>query len=127
MLLTGGVEVFLTTGSALKENLALRTIVVAGHERVEGLTNIVVDHRRAARLALEQLRDLGHKEIAFIKGQTMSSDSAVRWNAICEVAQQLGIRIRPELTVQLEGFDSTPAIGYPFAKQLLARQHPFTA
>ncbi len=127
MLLTRGVEGFITTDTSLKENLALPTVAVAGHERVEGLTNIVLDHRRAARLALEHLRDLGHKEIAFIKGQTMSSDSAVRWNAICEVAQQLGIRIRPELTVQLEGFDSTPAIGYPFAKQLLARKHPFTA
>ncbi len=51
----------------------------------------------------------------------------MRWNAICEVAQQLGIRIRPELTIQLEGIDSTPAIGYPFAKQLLGRKHPFTA
>jgi LacI family transcriptional regulator len=127
MLLTRGVEGFITTDTSLKENLALPTVAVAGHERVEGLTNIVLDHRRAARLALEHLRDLGHKEIAFIKGQTVSSDSAVRWNAICDVAQQLGIRIRPELTVQLEGFDSTPAIGYPFAKQLLARKHPFTA
>jgi LacI family transcriptional regulator len=127
MLLTRGVEGFITTDTSLKEDLALPTVAVAGHERVEGLTNIVLDHRRAARLALEHLRDLGHKEIAFIKGQTMSSDSAVRWNAICEVAQQIGIRIRPELTVQLEGFDSTPAIGYPFAKQLLARKHPFTA
>jgi len=32
-----------------------------------------------------------------------------------------------ELTVQLDGIDSTPAIGYPFAKQLLARKYPFTA
>jgi DNA-binding LacI/PurR family transcriptional regulator len=127
MLLTRGVEGFITTDTSLKEKLGLPTVAVAGHERVEGVTNIVLDHKRAARLALEHLRDLGHKEIAFIKGQTVSSDSAVRWNAICEVAQQLGIRIRPELTVQLEGFDSTPAIGYPFAKQLLARKHPFTA
>ena len=43
------------------------------------------------------------------------------------MGQQLGIRIRPELTIQLAGIDSTPAIGYPFAKQLLARKHPFTA
>jgi len=27
----------------------------------------------------------------------------------------------------LEGMDSTPAIGYPFARQLLARKQPFTA
>ena len=127
MLMTRGVEGFITTDTSITEQLVLPTVAVAGHEHVEGLTNIVLDHKRAARLALEHLRDLGHEEIAFIKGQTMSSDSSVRWNAICEVAQQLGIRIRPELTIQLEGVDSTPAIGYPFAKQLLARKQPFTA
>src|SRR6266852_1715627 len=127
MLLTRGVEGFITTDTSILEKLALPTVAVAGHEPVEGVTNIVLDHKRAARLALEHLRDLGHEEIAFIKGQTISSDSGVRWSAICEVAQELGIRIRPELTVQLEGTDSTPAIGYPFAKQLLARKHPFTA
>src|SRR5712691_11134072 len=127
MLLTRGVEGFITTDTSLTEKLALPTVAVAGHQRVDGVTNIILDHKRAARLALEHLRDLGHEEIAFIKGQTISSDSAVRWSAICEVAQQLGIRIRPELTIQLEGIDSTPAIGYPFAKQLLARKHPFTA
>src|SRR6266436_421147 len=127
MLLERGVEGFITTDTSIREKLPLPTAAVAGHERVEGVTNIVLDHKRAARLALEHLRDLGHEEIAFIKGQPFSSDSGVRWSAICEAAQELGIRIRPELTVQLEGTDSTPAIGYPFAKQLLARKHPFTA
>jgi DNA-binding LacI/PurR family transcriptional regulator len=127
MLLTRGVEGFITTDTSISEKLALPTVAVAGHERVEGVTNIALDHKRAARLALEHLQGLGHEEIAFIKGQTISSDSAVRWSAICEVAQELGIRVRPELTIQLEGTDSTPAIGYPFAKQLLARKQPFTA
>src|SRR6267378_3681093 len=127
MLLTRGVEGFITTDTSITEKIALPTVAVAGHQHVDGVTNIILDHTRAARLALEHLRDLGHEEIAFIKGQTISSDSHVRWSAICEVAQELGIRIRPELTIQLEGTDSTPAIGYPFAKQLLARKIPFTA
>ncbi len=97
MLLTRGVEGFITTDTSLTEKLALPTVAVAGHKRVENVTNIVLDHKRAARLALEHLRDLGHEEIAFIKGQTISSDSTVR------------------------------SIGYPFAKQLLARKHPFSA
>lgn len=32
----------------------------------------------------------------------------------------------PELITQLQGTDSTPGIGHPFAKQLLAREHLFT-
>src|SRR6266850_934834 len=127
MLLTRGVEGFITLDTSIMEKLALPTVAVAGHERVEGVTNIVLDHKRAARLALEHLKKLGHEEIAFIKGQTISSDSAVRWSAICEVAQEMDIPIRPELTIRLEGTDSTPGIGYPFAKQLLARKQPFTA
>src|SRR5881275_1931021 len=127
MLLTRGVEGFITTDTSLSEKLALPTVAVAGHHRVEGVTNIVLDHKRAAHLALEHLKNLGHKNIAFIKGQVLSSDSSVRWNAICEVARELNIRVRPELTIQLEGTDSTPGIGYPFAKELLARKHPFTA
>jgi DNA-binding LacI/PurR family transcriptional regulator len=127
MLLTRGVEGFITTDTSLKEALSLPTVAVAGHARIEGVTNIVLDHKRAARLALEHLKELGHEDVAFIRGQTISSDSAERWSAICEAAQEMHIRIRPELTVQLEGTDSTPAIGYPFAKQLLARKHPFTA
>jgi LacI family transcriptional regulator len=127
MLLTRGVEGFITIDTSLNQTLSLPTVAVAGHARIEGVTNIVLDHKRAARLALEHLMELGHKEIAFIRGQTISSDSAERWNAICEVAKEMQTRIRPELTIQLEGTDSTPAMGYPFAKQLLARKHPFTA
>jgi DNA-binding LacI/PurR family transcriptional regulator len=127
MLLTRGVEGFITTDTSVTEDLGLPTAAVAGHNQIEGVTNIILDHKKAVRLALEHLRSLGHEDIAFLRGQTISSDSAVRWNSICEVAHEMGIRVRPELTVQLEGIDSTPAIGYPFAKELLARKQKFTA
>src|SRR5438034_685880 len=91
MLLTRGVEGFITTDTSLSEKLGLPTVAIAGHARVEGVTNIVLDHKRAAHLALVHLKSLGHEEIAFIRGQTMSSDSTVRWDAICEAAQELGI------------------------------------
>jgi len=105
----------------------LPTVAVAGHQNVPGVTNIVLDHKRAARLALKHLQELGHERIAFIQGQTLSSDSSVRWAAICEVAEELGIRIDPELTIRIESTDSTPRVGYPFAKQLLSSGRPFTA
>ena len=37
------------------------------------------------------------------------------------------MKIDPELTVQIDTDDPTPMLGYPFAKQLLARNKPFTA
>jgi LacI family transcriptional regulator len=78
-------------------------------------------------MALQHLVDLGHRQIAFMKGATFSSDSEVRWNAILEAAKDLQIEIRPELTVQIDINDPTPQLGYPFAKQLLERRAPFTA
>lgn len=127
MLLARGVEGFITTDTSIKEKLPLPTVAVAGHERVEGVTNITLDHHQAAKMALSHLSKLGHKEIAFLKGSVLSSDAADRWNAICEVAQEMSIRIHPELTVQIDSTDSTPRLGYPFAKQLLERKKPFTA
>jgi LacI family transcriptional regulator len=87
----------------------------------------VLDHVQAATLALNHLASLGHQRIAFMKGNPLSSDSEDRWKAICEVAQKIGMRIDPELTVQIDINDPTPQLGYPFAKQLLARKKPFTA
>src|ERR1700738_2833217 len=127
MLQSRGVEGFTTVDTSITKQPALPTVAVAGHQRVTGVTNVVLDHKRAARMALQHLRNLGHEEIAFVKGQPFSSDSAVRWDAIVEMAEELGLRIRPELTVQIEGTESTPLIGYPVGKQLLARKRPFTA
>jgi LacI family transcriptional regulator len=127
MLLARGVEGFITTDTSVEEKLPLPTVAIAGHQSVEGVTNIILNHHLAAKLALSHLSSLGHREIAFLRGAPVSSDAADRWTAICTVADELGIRIRPELVVQIDSTDSTPRLGYPFAKQLLERQQPFTA
>ncbi|HEY6128672.1 MAG TPA: LacI family DNA-binding transcriptional regulator [Candidatus Acidoferrum sp.] len=127
LLLSRGVEGFITVDTSVREVPPIPTVAVAGHQPVEGVTNIVLDHKKAVRLALEHLKELGHEEIAFLRGQPFSSDSATRWSAICEVAEEMRIRIRPELTVQIEGTDSSPTLGYPVGKELLARRKPFSA
>jgi LacI family transcriptional regulator len=127
MLLARGVEGFITTDTSIKDKLPIPTVAVSGHERVEGVTNITLDHHLAAKLALSHLAALGHKDIAFLKGALVSSDAVDRWTSICDVADELGIRIDPELVVQIDSTDSTPRLGYPFAKQLLERNKRFTA
>jgi DNA-binding LacI/PurR family transcriptional regulator len=127
MLIARGVEGFITVDTSIKETPALPTVAVAGHRHVPGVTNITIDHKAAARLALTHLLKHGHSEIAFLKGQKDSSDSKVRWTAICEVAKELGVRVRPELTVQIETDLPTPELGYPSARKLLARNEHFTA
>jgi DNA-binding LacI/PurR family transcriptional regulator len=127
LLLDRGVEGLITVDTLIDRPLPLPAIAIPGHRRVEGVTNIVLDHHKAAWLALNHLVGLGHREIAFMKGSDESPDSDDRWKAIREVAAELGIPIRAELIVQLEGRDATPQLGYPCAAQLLSRGRPFTA
>ena len=127
VLLARGVEGFITVDTSIQEKPPLPTVAVAGHRHLPGVTNITIDHRIAARLALTHLMEHGHRDIAFLKGQKRSSDSMTRWTAICDVARELGLRIRPELTVQIETDLATPELGYPSAKKLLARKQHFTA
>jgi LacI family transcriptional regulator len=127
LLLDRGVEGFITIDTIMDRPLPLPTVAVPGHLRLKDVTNVVLNHHRGARLALSHLLELGHTEIAFMKGAHISPDSEDRWNSICEVAAELGIRMPASLVVQLESDDSTPQLGYPFAKKLLARERPFTA
>ena len=122
-----GVEGIITVDTTVQDEPALPTVAVAGHKKVKGVTNIILDHHQAAVLALNHLKELGHERIAFMKGNPVSSDSKDRWDAICRVAEKIGLQIDPELTVQIDSDDATPQLGYPFAKQLLARNRPFTA
>jgi DNA-binding LacI/PurR family transcriptional regulator len=122
-----GVEGIITVDTTVQEAPMLPTVAIAGHKKLKGVTNIVLDHQHAAVLALNHLKELHHERIAFMKGNPISSDSLDRWDAICHVAAEIGITIDPDLTVQIDTDDPTPMLGYPFTKQLLARQKPFTA
>jgi DNA-binding LacI/PurR family transcriptional regulator len=102
-------------------------VAVSGHREIAGVTNIVLNHTRAAKLALEHLTALGHSRIAFIKGQEFSSDTEVRWEAVVASAKKLGVEVNPILTGQLEGESSSPQLGYEVTRKLLATRQPFTA
>ena len=121
------VEGLIAVDTALSEGVQVPLVAVSGHRDVPGVTNIVVDHARAATLALEHLTKLGHRQMAFIKGQEFSSDTAVRWDSVCRAAAELGIQIKNRLVAQLEGESSSPELGYLVTKKLLASGEPFTA
>jgi LacI family transcriptional regulator len=122
-----GVEGFITVDTTVHDAPILPTVAVAGHKKLKGVTNIILDHQRAAVLALNHLKELRHERIAFMKGNPLSSDANDRWEAICQVARDIGLNIDPDLTIQIDADDPTPRLGYPFAKQLLARDKRFTA
>jgi len=77
------------------------------------------DHGRAAAQALAHLRALGHRRVAFIKGQSLSSDTAVRWQTIRAAARAERMAIDPALVGQLDGNSPLPDLGYMAARALL--------
>ena len=92
-----------------------------------GSTNIVLNHERAADVALEHLFGMGHREIAFIKGQPFSSDTASRWKAIRRTTARLKLALRPALQVELQGDAPDHEPGFCATQRLLATGVPFTA
>jgi LacI family transcriptional regulator len=106
---------------------SIPVVTVSGHNQVDGVINIVLDHAHAAKLALRHLSQLGHRQIAFIKGQEFSSDTEVRWNNIEQIARGMRLPINAALVTQLEGDSPSPDPGYEATKRLLAARKPFTA
>ena len=127
MLISRGAEGLIAIDTNLVHKLPLPVVAIAGHQRLSGVTNVVLDHHRAAELSLRHLYDLGHRNIAFMHGQPYSSDSDARWQGIVQVARSLGLAIRPEMTIHLEKDLTSPELGYPVLKQLLAHHRSFTA
>jgi DNA-binding LacI/PurR family transcriptional regulator len=127
MLLGRGAEALIAIDTLLEHPFPVPVVAVAGHQPIDGVTNVVLDHRFAAELAMTHLHSLGHRRIAFMRGQPFSSDSDERWHSIVHVARELGVLIRPELTVQLDRDIVSPELGYPVIQRLLSNRERFTA
>ena len=127
LLYTRAVEGLITVDTPYEEKLPFPVVSVSGHRQMPGVTNIVLNHERAAELAIGHLHELGHRHIAFIKGQSFSSDTAVRWQSIRKICKRLELEVDPQLTAQLEGISPSPVTGYEAAKRILATRTPFTA
>jgi len=127
LLLQRGAEGIITVDFNLAHSLPVPAVSIPGHIDNEGVTNIVLDHRHAAELALKHLAELGHQKIAILRGHPDSADSHYRWNAVQEVAQDMGLQLDPDLVIQIDSTDSSPNLGYPFGKRLVESKRPFTA
>lgn len=127
ILVERSVEGFIVIDTALEKPLPLPAVAISGHTKMAGLTNVVLDHDVAAKLAIDHLAGLGHKRIAFMKGQTFSSDSAERWRAIQQAAIQHGIPASDDWTFRLTMPGFSPEVSYPVVQQFLKKKKEFTA
>jgi len=127
LLLARAVEGIIAVDTPIQEELSIPVVAVSGHRRKRGIVNIEIDHLAAARYALSHLAELGHRRIAFIKGQSFSSDTHARWDAIRKVCSELKIPVDAELVVQLEGTAPGSEPGYTATQKLLKNGNRFSA
>ncbi len=127
MLHSRGVEGILAIDTHLESAPTSPTVTVAGHSTLPAVANVILDHERAAELALGHLYRLGHRRIAYMRGQLFSSDSRSRWNATMHVAKSLGLDVQPELIINLDKDSNAPDVGYHGIQNVLLRRKDFTA
>jgi LacI family transcriptional regulator len=127
LLMDRSVEGLILIDTVMEHTWDLPVVAVAGHKIIPGVTNVVLDQRRAAELSLRHLYDLGHRKIAFMHGGSHSSDAEERWECLMAVARDLKLKIPAELQVQLKLRVSAPELGFEPTKELLRRGTEFTA
>lgn len=102
--------------------------VVIGRELDRGpVSSIVVDNEAGTRQALQHLYELGHSHIAFIKGPKILVDSQQRWRGLEKFAQDVGLKIDPNLVLEIKGRNSSYVEGCELTDELLRRRREFTA
>ncbi len=121
------VDGFLLLNTPVNFQTPLPVVAISAHTPTEGASNLIVDHGKAAELALAHLRDLGHSRIAMMKGPDIIPDSEYRWAAILEAAQRFGIPTGPELLLHVSTNNGSPESGYVPVQGLLRRSTDFTA
>jgi DNA-binding LacI/PurR family transcriptional regulator len=127
LLLNRGAEGLLLLSTNADFDTPLPVVTISGHKEKPGVTNVILDHRAAARLAVRHLYDLGHRKIAFMKGPSSITDTEFRWEAMMQVAREFGVQPMPERTAQLTTSGWSPQVGYEPTKRLTDATRDFTA
>jgi LacI family transcriptional regulator len=122
-----GAEGLLVLNTNADFDSTLPVVAISAHFEKDGVTNVIIDHTKAAELAIQHLYDGGHRKIAFMKGDRHIMDTEPRWKAMMAVAQRFGVQPAPERTVQVKSNSWSPLVGYEPTRQLLGATRDFTA
>ena len=137
MLVDRAVDGFLLLNTPVDQfDVPVPVVAISAHSTAENVTNVILDHHSAVEQALSHLRSLGHQRIAIIRGPRAIPDSEFRWVSIQEVAQEIDLKIDPNLVVRIDSsgwsmktgqHPMAPEIGYKPLQELLERTRDFTA
>ncbi len=137
MLVERAVDGFLLLNTPADNiDVPVPVVAISAHSVLPNVTNIVLDHHAAVAQALKHLYDLGHRNIAFMRGPKAIPDSDFRWESIQQVAAEMGLRIDPSHVTRIDtsgwsmntGYHPmAPEIGYKPMQALLEKSRNFTA
>lgn len=91
---------------------------------------ILVDNVGGGFRAMEHLYQLGHRNIAILRGPEHNADSLERWKGIQKFARQVRLAIDPALVKKIQiQFEANSAFreGHRLTVELIERGRPFTA
>lgn len=112
------------------EKHRIPTVIVAREIQPDAMSSVVVDNEAGARKAIQHLYEMGHRDIAFIRGPKALVDSQLRWNAVRSFARSVKLNIDPNLVVEVPSV-ADPNMGFDTAEklteELLKQGRPFTA
>jgi len=140
MLVERAVDGFLLLNTPAEIDVPVPVVAISAHGSEAGVTHIVLDHLKAAELALGHLYELGHRRIAFMRGPKEIPDSEFRWEGIEQAARTLGLTLYSDLVTRIDTENGSggwsektghhpmsPEIGYHPMKRLLETTRDFTA
>jgi LacI family transcriptional regulator, galactose operon repressor len=106
------------------------TVIVGREIDVESVSAVSVDNEAGAISALEHLYNLGHRDIAFIRGPKSLASGGQRWKGIRSFAQSAKISLDPKRIAEVpESLDPNSSFeaGANLTAELLRRGGSFTA
>lgn len=124
---------WLVTDIKVLADLTARQVptVIAGREfETSTVSTVSVDNEGGARMALEHLYKLGHRDIAFLRGPKALTSSGQRWKGIRSFAQSAGLRLDAKRIKELpESLDANSSFeaGTTLTTEILRSGKPFTA
>ncbi len=106
------------------------TVVVASRTAMPAVNTVDIDNKAGGRAALAHLFELGHRDIAFIRGPQPLTDTGPRWAGVREYAKKARLPLNPELIVDLPASSQSKTsfeVSYELVLELVRRKRRFTA
>lgn len=108
----------------------LPTVSVGRDLELPTMKSVSVDNEAGGHAAMEHLYQLGHREIAFVRGPWRISDSRLRWKGIRRFARKASLDLNPKLVQGIpDSLDSMSSFecSRQLVGKLIAAGEKFTA